>query len=77
LKIRDCSRPLAEVFDFTALALGVSPVSAFSLKQAIANSRKTEQHSLQSAPQAGREQSRKFGIRKLKLAIDWSLRVYD
>jgi len=43
------------VFDFAALALGVSTVSAFSLKQAIANSRKTEQHSLQAAPQAGRE----------------------
>jgi len=51
----DCSRPLAEVFDFAALALGVSTVSAFSFKQAIANSRKTEQHSLQAAPQTGRE----------------------
>ena len=53
---RNCSHPLAEVFDFTALALGASTVSAFSLKQAIANSRKTEQHSLQAAPQAEREQ---------------------
>jgi len=35
--------------------LGASTVSAFSLKQAIANSRKTAQHPLQSAPQAGRE----------------------
>ena len=55
LKKCNCSRPFAEVFDFAALALGASTVSAFSLKQAIANSRKTEQHSLQAAPQAGRE----------------------
>jgi len=48
--------PLAKLYDYAALALGASTVSAFLLKQATANSRKTEQHSLQAAPQAERDE---------------------
>ena len=48
--------PLVKLYYYAALALGASTVSAFSLKHATANSRKTEQHSLQAAPQAEREQ---------------------
>jgi len=48
--------PLVKLYYYAALALGASTVSAFSLKHATANSRKTEQHSLQAAPQAERDQ---------------------